>query len=57
MAGQKSCLVQEPCDSVHLDQMLDVVLLLQTLLGNLELLVAVDVPFTSDSATWCTTAA
>ena len=57
MAGQKACLVQEPGDSIHLNKVLDVAFLQQSLLGNLEFLVAVEVPSTLDSATRSTAAA
>ena len=57
MARQKACLVQEPCDSVHLDHVLDVVFLLESLLGNLELPMAVELPLTPGYATWCKAAA
>ena len=53
MARQKACLVQEPRDSIHLDQVLDVVFLPETLLGNLKLPMAVEVPLAPGSAARC----
>ena len=41
LTRHKSCLVKQASHSVHLDQMLDVVLLIQPLLRNLNLSVVV----------------
>lgn len=46
LARQESGLVEEPRDSVHLDEVLDIVLFIKALLRNLELLVAVQMPLT-----------
>ena len=41
LARQKLSLVNEACDAIHLDQILDILLQIETLLRNLELPVAV----------------
>lgn len=49
---QETRLVQELADAVHLDQVLDVLLFLQALLGAEELGVAVKLPFAAVTGAW-----
>ena len=51
LAGQKSHLVKEPRDTIHLDQVLNVALHGKPLRRDLEFLVAVELPFAPGSAT------
>ena len=50
MARQKACLVQEPGDSIHLNEMLDVDFLLKAQLSDFKLLMAVYASFARGSA-------